>query len=131
MADRVSVQGKWKNSAISRHVCVDLCILFFQYLSTHMHFITNGCKHFSKTNSTDPRQRVPLKCAILFKGLQLEVEDLWKFERQVTHEATSDFKMAPYNNELRNMIIRPYAYYFKNVLPHIWNTLPLNLRYCL
>ena len=25
-----------------------------------MHFITNGFKHFSKTNSTDPRQRVPL-----------------------------------------------------------------------
>ena len=24
-----------------------------------MHFITNGCKHFSKTNSSDPRQRVP------------------------------------------------------------------------
>ena len=25
-----------------------------------MHFITNGYKRFSKTNSTDPRQRVPL-----------------------------------------------------------------------
>ena len=25
-----------------------------------MHFITNGYKHFSKTNSTAPRQRVPL-----------------------------------------------------------------------
>ena len=25
-----------------------------------MHFITNGYKCFSKTNSTDPRQRVPL-----------------------------------------------------------------------
>ena len=26
-----------------------------------MHSITNGYKRFSKTNSTDPRQRVPLK----------------------------------------------------------------------
>ena len=26
-----------------------------------MHFITNGYKRFSKTNSTDPRQRVPLR----------------------------------------------------------------------
>ena len=25
-----------------------------------MHSITNGCVRFSKTNSTDPRQRVPL-----------------------------------------------------------------------
>ena len=25
-----------------------------------MHFITNSYKRFSKTNSTDPRQRVPL-----------------------------------------------------------------------
>ena len=25
-----------------------------------MHFVTNGCKRFSKTNSTDTRQRVPL-----------------------------------------------------------------------
>ena len=25
-----------------------------------MHFITNGYKRFSKTNSTNPRQRVPL-----------------------------------------------------------------------
>ena len=26
----------------------------------HLHFITNGLKHFSKTNSTDPRQHIPL-----------------------------------------------------------------------
>ena len=26
----------------------------------HMHLITNGFKRFSKTNSSDPRQRVPL-----------------------------------------------------------------------
>ena len=33
---------------------------FLKYLSYHMHFITNGYKHFLKTNSSDPRQRVPL-----------------------------------------------------------------------
>ena len=31
-----------------------------QHLFTHVHFITNGYTRFSKTNSTDPRQRVPL-----------------------------------------------------------------------
>ena len=40
-----------------------LCGLLYstlQHLSTHMHFITNGYKLFSKTQG-DPRQRVPLK----------------------------------------------------------------------
>ena len=46
--------------AISRRVCVDHCILLLQHLSNHMLLITNGYTHFSKTNSTDPRQRVPL-----------------------------------------------------------------------
>ena len=36
------------------------CILLLQHLSSHMHFIVNGYRLFSKTNSTDPRQRVPL-----------------------------------------------------------------------
>ena len=46
-------------------VCVDQCILLLQYLSNHMHFITNGYKRFLKTNSTDPRQqRVPLKSVL-------------------------------------------------------------------
>ena len=31
-----------------------------------MHFITNGYKRFSKTNSTDPRQRVPLMFDALY-----------------------------------------------------------------
>ena len=44
----------------SQILCVDHCILLLNHLSNHMHFITNGYKHFSKTNSTDPRQRVPL-----------------------------------------------------------------------
>ena len=40
---------------------VDHCILLLKYLSDHnMYLITNGYKRFSKTNSTDPRQRVPL-----------------------------------------------------------------------
>ena len=47
--------------AISRYVCVDHCSLLLQHLSTQMHFITKGYKRFSKTNSTDPRQRVPFK----------------------------------------------------------------------
>ena len=63
MADRVSRRGKRK-TAILRHVCVDHCILLLQHLSTQMHFITNGYKRFSKTNSFDPRQRVPLSRAM-------------------------------------------------------------------
>ena len=39
---------------------MDHCILLLNHLSNHMHFITNGYKRFSKTNSTDLRQRVPL-----------------------------------------------------------------------
>ena len=45
---------------MSRHVSVDHCILLLQHLSTYMHFITNGYKRFSKTSSTNLRQRVPL-----------------------------------------------------------------------
>ena len=46
---------------------MDHCILLLQHLSTHyMHFIKNGYKRFSKTNSTDPRQRVPLTELDLF-----------------------------------------------------------------
>ena len=29
-----------------------------------MHFITNGYKRFTKTNSTDPRQHVPLRTQV-------------------------------------------------------------------
>ena len=43
------------------------CILLLQHLSTHVHFITNGYKRFSKTNSTDSRQRVPLNKRVTFK----------------------------------------------------------------
>ena len=61
MADRVSLQSKRKNHAILRQICVDICILLLNNLSNHMQFIANGYKRFFKTNSTDPRQRVPLK----------------------------------------------------------------------
>ena len=44
---------------------VDLCILLLKHLSNRMHFVTNGYERFSKTNSTDPRQGVPLKTHIL------------------------------------------------------------------
>ena len=54
---------------------------FYNNLSTHMHFITNGYKRFSKTNSTDPRQRVPLT---IFEMLLV---------RKPVHEAT-------YNNDM-------------------------------
>ena len=37
-----------------------IIVFYFYNLCTHMHFITNGYKRFSKTYSTDPRQRVPL-----------------------------------------------------------------------
>ena len=63
MADRVSRQGKRKTVQFQA-VCVDHCILLLQHLSNHMHFLTNGYRCFSKTNSTDPRQRVPLITAL-------------------------------------------------------------------
>ena len=47
---------------------MDHCILLSKHLSNHMHFITNGYKRFLKTNSTDPRQRVPLS---IRRGVQL------------------------------------------------------------
>ena len=40
---------------------MDHYILLLNYLSNHLHFITNGFKRFSKTNSTDPRHCDPLK----------------------------------------------------------------------
>ena len=40
--------------------CVAHCVLLLKHLSTHMYFITKGYKRFAYTNSSDPRQRVPL-----------------------------------------------------------------------
>ena len=60
MADCVSRRDKRKTT-ISSDTCVNHYILLLKYLSNHnMQFITNGYKRFSKTNSTDLRQRVPL-----------------------------------------------------------------------
>ena len=60
MAKRVSLRGKSKTVQF-RVILVWIIIFYFEkYLSNQMHFITNGYKRFSKTNSTDRRQRVPL-----------------------------------------------------------------------
>ena len=40
-------------------------VFYFNNISNHMHFLRNGYKCFSNTNSTDPRQRVPLSFADL------------------------------------------------------------------
>ena len=91
MADRVSSQSKKGNHAISGQTCVDHCIPLLKHLSKHrpMHFITNGYKRFSKTNSTDPRQRVPLTwqairllfLVSLFGGPNpIQVKFLWMFQ---------------------------------------------------
>ena len=45
-----------------------------------MHFVTNGFKRFSKTNSTDPRQRVPLRCWIT-----AEIVTAWEVENPRFH----------------------------------------------
>ena len=53
---------KEKKQALSRHNCVDHCILLLEHLSKHMHLKKkNGYKRFSKTNSTDPTQSVSLR----------------------------------------------------------------------
>ena len=38
-----------------------------------MHFIKNGFRRFSKTNSTDPRQRVPLKERACIQSINVHV----------------------------------------------------------
>ena len=58
---RSAIYGSQKFDSHKWPACVDHYILLLKHLSNHMHFITNGYKRFSKTNSTDPRQRVPLK----------------------------------------------------------------------
>ena len=57
---------------------MDHCILLLQHLSNNMHFITNGHKRFSKTNSTNPRQRVPLMTCFLL-GVFLRVIVIYRF----------------------------------------------------
>ena len=57
---RLCLLEKKENHAISKKISVDHYILLLKHLSNQIHFITNGYKCFSKTNLTDPRQRVPL-----------------------------------------------------------------------
>ena len=66
-AYRVTVHNV--NHAISRHICV---ILVLNNFRNNIHFRTNSFKHFSQTNSLDPRQRVPL---IAFLDQSLTVFD--------------------------------------------------------
>ena len=59
MADRICSQGKPRNF----EAILGLCWSFWstlKHLSNHTNFITNSFKRFSSSNSTDPRQRVPL-----------------------------------------------------------------------
>ena len=42
------VRDEEESRAISRDVCVDHSILLSNYLSNHMHLITNGFKHFQR-----------------------------------------------------------------------------------
>ena len=62
-----------------------------------MNLITNGYKRFSKNNSTDPRQRVPLsKSAIL----QL----LWVIQEAIAKSVTTNVCMQIF---LFNVLIKP------------------------
>ena len=101
MADSVSRWGNKENRAILRHVCVDHCILLLQHLSTQMHFITNRCKCLSKTNSTDPRQRVP------FKPL-----DPFGTEKKKNHRYTNNLQ------GLQKVVVKDFSW---NIMP--WNAL--------
>ena len=60
MADCVSSQSKRKTTQFPGK-CVWIIVFYFLNIFLTMYFITNGYKCFSKTNSTDPRQRVLLK----------------------------------------------------------------------
>ena len=82
-----------ENHTLSRHICVEHYILLLKHLSNHIDFNTNGFRSFSLTNSTDPRQRVPLKTldtvgncqrAVLSLGLSHhnlhQIKHLWKLD---------------------------------------------------
>ena len=47
---------------------------FYNIFLTSMHFIKNGYKRFSKTNSTDPRQRVPLNVLVWGETFMIATE---------------------------------------------------------
>ena len=76
---------------------MDHCILLLQHLPTHMHFITTGYKRFSKTNSTDPRQRVPLILPFFFfKLLKHKGSCLGKFLKIWNYLEKSTTSQKPY-----------------------------------
>ena len=50
---------------------MDHYILLLNYLSNYMHFITNSFKCFSTTNSSNPRQRVPLMVRVMKDRVRL------------------------------------------------------------
>ena len=58
-----------------------LIVIFVKYLFNHMHFITNGFKRFSKTNLSNPRQRVPLSSLIKLNPINIS-ESCESFETQ-------------------------------------------------
>ena len=62
MADRVSRRGKRKTTQFRVILVWIIILILLKFLYNHIYayFKTNGYKRFSKTNSTDPRQRVPL-----------------------------------------------------------------------
>ena len=83
MADPVSRRGKRKTTQF-RVILVWIIIFYFKSIFlNNMHFITNGYKCFSKTNSTDQRQCVPLIRweKIPQKWLKTITTYLWKWIR--------------------------------------------------
>ena len=60
MADRVSSQSKTKTMQFRGKFVKIIVFYFYNIFLNHMQLIKNGYKRFSKTNSTDPSQRVPL-----------------------------------------------------------------------
>ena len=94
------VKKKKENRAIPRQMCVDHYILLLNHLSL-MHFITNGYKRFSKTNSTDQRQSVLLisskfwtpLCRILATTLCISFCNLQQPSEKLTILGTLDLKV--------------------------------------
>ena len=63
IAYRTCISSRRKRKTVHFRVILYLCsslYFFLNHLSNHLNFITNSFKCFSKTNSTDPRQCVPL-----------------------------------------------------------------------
>ena len=62
-----------------------IIVFYFYNIFPPISFIPNGYKRFSKTNSTDPRQRVPLRESVSFRttdsktGLSVKKKFVYKF----------------------------------------------------